>query len=97
MNPNLIGLYAGAAASLIFLVTSYFKYKKIPSLNQTVMVLLAWVGAVVGIHLGYLALIAEDTALGDLADQRVAVFLGALAVVWTAAESFFTSIKSVKA
>ena len=96
MNPNLIGLYAGALASLIFLLVSYFKYKKVPSLNQIAVVLLAWVGAVVGLHLGYLSLVAEDTALGELADQRVAVFLGALAVVWTAAESFFTSIKSVK-
>lgn len=96
MNPNLIGLYVGAAASMIFLSASYFYYKKVPSLNQVAVVLLAWAGAVVGIHLGYFSLTADDVALGKLADQRISIFLGALAVVWTAAESFFTSVKAIK-
>jgi hypothetical protein len=73
MNPNLIGLYVGAAASLVFLAVSFFYYKKVPSLNQVAVVLLAWAGAVVGGHLGYFA------------------------VVWTAAESFFTSLRAIKA
>lgn len=97
MNPNLIGLYVGAASSLTFLAVSYFYYKKVPSLNQVAVVLLAWAGAVVGIHLGYFSLTADDAALGKLADQRISIFLGALAVVWTAAESFFTSLESIKA
>lgn len=97
MNPNLIGLYVGAAASLIFLAFSFFYYKKVPALNQVAVVLLAWAGAVVGAHLGYFALTADDVALGKLSDQRISIFLGALAVVWTAAESFFTSLKAVKA
>ena len=97
MNPNLIGLYVGAAASLIFLAFSFFYYKKVPTLNQVAVVLLAWAGAVVGAHLGYFALTADDVALGKLSDQRISIFLGALAVVWTASESFFTSLKAVKA
>lgn len=97
MNPNLIALYVGAAASLVFLAFSYFYCKKVPALNQVAVVLLAWAGAVVGAHLGYLALTADDLALGKLSDQRIPIFLGALAVVWTAAESFFTSLKAVKA
>lgn len=66
MNPNLIGLYVGAAASLIFLAVSFFYYQKVPSLNQVAVVLLAWAGAVVGIHLGYLSLTADDNALGKI-------------------------------
>lgn len=97
MSPNLIGLYVGVVASFIFLAFSFFYYKKVPSLNQVAVVLLAWAGAVVGAHLGYFALTAEDGALGKLADQRISIFLGALAVVWTAAESFFTSLKAIKA
>ncbi|MDH5205186.1 MAG: hypothetical protein OEW36_05950 [Hylemonella sp.] len=97
MSPNLIGLYVGAAASLIFLAFSYFSYKKVPALSQVAVVLLAWAGAVVGAHLGYFALTADDIALGKLVDQRTSIFLGALAVVWTAAESFFASLKAVKA
>nr|WP_315196461.1 hypothetical protein [uncultured Aquabacterium sp.] len=95
-NPNLIGLYIGTAASALFFAYSYFACKKVPELNQVAVVLLAWTGAVVGFHLGYIALTADDSALGKLADQRVAIVLGALAVVWTAAESFFTSIKAVQ-
>ena len=96
MNPNLVGLYIGALASLIFFAFSFFICKKVPSLNQVAVVLLAWAGAVVGTHLGYFALTADDSALGKLADQRISIFLGALAVVWTALESFFQSVKAVK-
>lgn len=96
MNPNLLGLYVGVFASLIFLAVSFFYYKKVPPFNQVAVVLLAWAGAVVGCHLGYFSLTAEDVALGKLADQRISIFLGALAVVWTAAESFFASVKAVK-
>lgn len=97
MTPNLIGLYVGAFASLIFLLVSVFYYKKTPTLNQIAVVLLAWTGAVVGLHLGYFSLTADDSDLGKLVDQRVPIFLGALAVIWTAAESFFTSLKAIKA
>nr|CAS02439.1 putative integron gene cassette protein [uncultured bacterium] len=97
MNPTLIGLYVGAFASSVLFATSHLKYKKIPSLNQVAVVLLAWAGAVVGIYVGYFSLVADDASLGKLADQRIAVFLGALAVVWTAAESFFASLKAINA
>lgn len=95
-NPNLISLYVGTAAGALFFAYSYFVCKKVPELNQVAVVLLAWTGAVVGFHLGYIALTADDSSLGKLSDQRVAIVLGALAVVWTAAESFFASIKAVK-
>ncbi|MDI1258993.1 hypothetical protein [Aquabacterium sp.] len=96
-NPNLVGLYIGTAAGALFFIYSYFACNKVPELNQVAVVLLAWTGAVVGFHLGYIALTADDLTLGKLSDQRVAIVLGALAVVWTAAESFFASIKAVKA
>ena len=96
-DPNLISLYIGCGASFLFLLYSYFYCKTVPTLNQVAVVLLAWTGAMVGLHLGYFALTADNIALGKLADQRVAIVLGALAVVWTAAESFFGSIKAVRA
>lgn len=97
MNPNLIGLYVGTVAGLLYFCYCYLICKKVPALNQVAVVLLAWTGAVVGLHLGFFALTADDSTLGRLADQRVAIVLGALAVVWTAAESFFASVKAVKA
>lgn len=95
-NPNLIGLYIGTFSGFCFFLYSYFWCKKVPQLTQVAVVILSWTGAVVGFHLGYIALSAEDAALGPLAGQRVAIVLGALAVVWTAGESFFISLKQVQ-
>ncbi|MBX3713022.1 MAG: hypothetical protein KF800_13765 [Lysobacter sp.] len=96
MNPNFIGLYAGAVAAAVYFSFCFFRYRKVPTLNQVVVVSLACAGAVAGIYLGYLSLVANDDELGKLADQRLVVFLGALAVVWTATESIATSIKSAR-
>lgn len=96
MNPNFVGLYAGAIAAAAFFSFCFLKYKKAPTLNQVVVVSLACAGAVAGIYLGYLSLVAKDDEIGKLADQRLVVFLGALAVVWTAVESIATSIKSAR-
>lgn len=95
-NPNLIGLYFGVFAGLCFFFYGWLVCKQIPKLNQVAVVLLAWTGAIVGLHLGYVALTAEDTLLGVLKDQRIAVVLGALAVVWTAGESFFGSVNELR-
>ncbi len=95
-NPNLIGLYFGVFAGLCFFIYGWLICKKIPKLNQVAVVILAWTGAVVGTHLGYIALTADDEVLGVLKDQRIAVVLGALAVVWTAGESFFGSVNDLR-
>ncbi len=95
-NPNLIGLYIGVIASLCFFIYGWAICKKIPTFNQVAVVLLAWAGATVGVHLGYVALTVDDKVLGILKDQRIAVVLGALAVTWTAGESFFGSINDLR-
>ncbi len=95
-NPNLVGLYFGVAAGLLFFIYGWLICKQIPRLNQVAVVILAWTGAVVGMHLGYIALTADDSALGMIKDQRIAVLLGALAVVWTAGESFFGSVDQLR-
>lgn len=95
-DPSLIGLYVGVFAGLCFFGYSTVICKKVPQLNQVAVVILAWTGAVVGCHLGYVALTADDASLGVLKDQRIAIVLGALAVIWTAAESFFGSLQQVR-
>lgn len=95
-NPNIIGLYFGVGAGFLFFIYGWLICKQIPKLNQVAVVILAWTGAVVGVHLGFIALTADDPDLGMLKDQRIAVLLGALAVVWTAGESFFGSVNEVR-
>ncbi|WOD11368.1 hypothetical protein RPW65_00345 [Pseudomonas sp. NyZ704] len=95
-SPSLFGLYIGVFAGICFFGYSAVGHKKIPQLNQVAVVILAWTGAVVGFHLGFIALTADDRSLGILNDQRIAIVLGALAVIWTAAESFFSSVQQVK-
>jgi hypothetical protein len=95
-NANLAGLYVGVAGGVLFILYGWLVCKSIPTLNQVTVVILSLTGAVVGIHLGYVALSAEDDALGVLKDQRVAVALGALAVIWTAVESFIGSINGLR-
>lgn len=95
-SPSLIGLYIGVFAGICFFGYSAIGHKNIPQLNQVAVVILAWTGAVVGLHLGFIALTADDPSLGILKDQRIAIVLGALAVIWTAAESFFGSVQQVR-
>lgn len=92
-NASLIGLYIGIGGAILFMIYSIFWLKKVPTLNQVAVVLLACTGAIVGLNLGYLGLTVDDSQLGILKDQRVAVVLGALAVIWTSAESIFNTVR----
>lgn len=96
IDPALIGLYVGIFAAIGSILYSIFWCKKPPQLNQVVVVIIGWTGAVVGAHLGYTALTAEEADLGILAGQRIAIVLGALAVVWTSAESFVGLLQQIR-
>lgn len=96
MNLNQIAIFVGLIASIIFLAVSYFYYNKVPTFSQIAVVMLSWAGAIAGFYLIYFVSIADDASLGQLADQRTPIVLGALAVIWTSAESFFSSIKVMK-
>lgn len=96
IDPTLTGLYVGIFAAACFFGYSTIWCKTVPQLNQVAVVIIGWTGAVVGVHLGYAALTADETDLGILADQRIAIVLGALAVIWTAAESFIGSLQQIR-
>jgi len=86
-DPNLVGIYVGLCVGLTFVVFSLWKVKKAPDFTATAVIILSCAGAVVGLHLGYVAVTIEDSKLGQLAQHRLPVILGALAVVWTAVGS----------
>lgn len=95
---NIYALYIGLGLGLVFVIYGFLIQKSSrPQLNQVITVILSGTGAVVGIHLGYLSLTLEDEYLGLLSDQRVAISLGSLAVIWTAIETIFTIFKSINA
>lgn len=95
-NPSLVGLYIGVAAGLVYFLYAAFLCKCVPRLSQVAVVILSWAGAVVGFHLGYVALTVEDYKLGVISDQRIAIVLGSLAIVWTAIETFVILVNNVR-
>ncbi|WP_019277230.1 hypothetical protein [Vibrio coralliilyticus] len=92
-SPNMFGLYIGLGLGLIFLLFMLIKYRKAPEFMQVAIIILSGTGAVMGVHLGYMALTVTDETLGGFSDQRVAIVLGALAVTWTAVETTFNTFK----
>lgn len=83
-NPNLLGLYIGLAVGLIFALFTLIRHRKAPEFTAVAVIILSTAGAIVGVHLGYVVLTIDDKGLGELAQHRLPVILGALAVVWTA-------------
>jgi len=92
---ELIDLYIGGVAGLFYFSYGLFFVKKVPTLTQVVIVILSWAGAVMGIKLGIIAFTATDTDLGLMKSQRIIIAIGALAVIWTAGQSFISEVKSL--
>jgi len=92
-SPNLIGLYVGLVVGALFLAYSLVKYKKAPEYTDMAVIILSCAGAIVGLDLGYVVVTIDDVGLGKLAEHRLPVVLGALAVVWTAVTSLCRTCK----
>jgi hypothetical protein len=88
-NITLIGLYMGLITGVFYLVYFFIKYKAKPQFTSLAIIIMSCVGLVTGFHLGFIALTIPDKALGSLSDQRVAISLGAVAVVWVSFESLY--------
>lgn len=95
---NLIGLYVGLAFGALFLLFVLSKYRKAPEFLDIAIIILSCTGVVIGVHLGYVASTIPEAELGKLAEHRVPVVLGALAVIWTSVGSIFkTCQQSIEA
>lgn len=100
INLNLASLYAGLAFGGFFLVFVLINYRKAPEFLDMAVIILSCTGVVIGVHLAYVASTIPDGELGKLADHRVPIVLGALAVIWTSVSSIVKtckqSIESIK-
>jgi len=100
INLNLASLYVGLVFGGCFLMFVLVKYRKAPEFLDMAIIILSCTGVVIGIHLGYVASTIPDSELGKLADHRVPIVLGALAVIWTSVGSIVKtckqSIESIK-
>lgn len=92
-SPNMVGLYIGLGLGLIFLLFMLVKHRKAPEFMQIAIIILSGTGAIMGIHLGYMALTVTDELLGGFSEQRIAIVLGALAITWTAVETTINTFK----
>lgn len=93
LNLNLIGLYAGMIFGGCFLLFAFVRYKRIPEFLDVAIIILSCTGVVIGVDLGFIASTIPDTELGKLAEHRVPVVLGALAVIWTSVGSIYKTCK----
>ena len=92
-NLNLAGLYMGMVFGGIFLLFIFIKYRKVPEFLDIAIIILSCTGVVIGLHLGYVASTISDSELGKLAEHRVPIVLGALAVIWTSIGSIHKTCK----
>lgn len=90
-NLKMAALYIGVCVGLFFFLYNLITKKKSPLFNQVAVVILSTTGAVIGFNLLYISLTVEDKFLGQLAEQRLPILLGALAVVWTAVETLLAT------
>lgn len=92
-NIKLVSLYTGIAFGIIFLVFTLIKYRKVPEFQEITAIILACIGVVIGIDLGYVVLTVDDGGLGKLSEYRDRIALGAIAVIWTAMDSAVKTCK----
>ena len=70
-----------------FLIFTLIKYRKAPEFINVATIILSCAGVVLGVHLLYVATTISISDLGKLANHRVPIVLGALAVIWISTES----------
>ena len=90
---NLVSLYVGLFFGSCFLIFTLLKYRKAPEFINVATIILSCAGVVLGVHLLYVATTISVGDLGKLANHRVPIVLGALAVIWISTESIIKTCK----
>jgi hypothetical protein len=85
-QPTQIGIAIGLVAAVAYVGVSLL-CKQRPALSRCVVVLVATVGAVVGAIFGYGIVFLELKPIPALADQRLTMIVGAIALVWITVEA----------
>jgi hypothetical protein len=82
-----LGLVIGSVMALCYLFLVLRVGHAKPSLSSFITVILSGVAAASGILLIRLSVAAADSDMGIFAPHRISIFLGGVAVCWTAIES----------
>lgn len=72
---------------LIYFGLAYHKARTKPELTEAVTIIISAAGIVSSIQLGIIAIFNQAAFVGDLADQRIQVLVGAFAVLWVSASA----------
>ncbi len=67
---------------VIYLGLTYRKERTKPELAEAITIIISGVGVATSIQLGLIAIFKQSAFIGDLADQRIPVLVGAFAVLW---------------
>lgn len=80
-----------AAVSILMLIVYFalvFKFKgKKPELKEAIGLVLASAGVISGFKLGFIAIFQKDAFLGILADERIPILAGAIAIIWVSVDA----------
>jgi hypothetical protein len=78
----LISLCSGIAIAVVFLVLYLLKKRSPPDFLDFIGVIFSVVGTFMGFEFGRIALLAAPRQLGLLANHKVFMVIGALAIIW---------------
>src|SRR5262245_44989133 len=93
-DTTLAGLYFAAVCLGIYLIVHLWR-KVTPDLGNVMSTTFASVGAVVSSTLGVHAFDKNLGCTGPLQDQRLGIFLGALALFWLAASEIARNFRNI--
>ena len=88
LTIHTIGLILGTVLIIIYCIVCFYQKKK-PDLSQIITIIMASVGLVTGIFLGYTAILYDNTALGELSEHRLPVFVGGVAILYVSVDGIF--------
>lgn len=89
INSTFIGAIIGILLCIIYFIVVFSHKNRKADLTDIVLVILSAVATSSSSELGYVSLIESSQYLGNLADQRIAILLGSIAVI-------YVSISSIK-
>lgn len=86
-NIAVISAFVAGGLGIIYFGVIIVRRKSKPQLIDLVVIIASSVGLISAINLGYFAVIAEDSRLGDLVNQRIPILVGAVAICWVSVDA----------
>ena len=84
---NIVGATIGLGLGAIYVVVAFRVHRAKPELSRIVILILSSVGFVTGLFLGYTSIWFDAQALGDLANHRIPILIGGVAIIYVSIDT----------